>query len=463
MSCGELSCTEVVNSYLNAISSRLHLNAFVEVYAQEALQKAAELDSRLQKPDTWGKLFGVVIGIKDVLCFKDHHVGASSAILKNYKAIYNATAVQRLLDEDAIIIGNLNCDEFAMGSSNEHSIHGKVLNAIDESRVPGGSSGGSAVAVQADLCMVSLGSDTGGSVRQPADFCGIVGMKPGYGRISRYGLLAYASSFDQIGIFSKNISDLALTLEVIAGSDEFDSTASSLAVPAYSAELQTEKKFRIAYFPQSLEHPSLDPEIRTSITNYINQLKTDGHEINAVDFNLLDHIVPAYYVLTTAEASSNLSRYDGVKFGYRTDEPVEDLNTLYKKTRSTGFGKEVKKRIMLGTFVLSTGYYEAYFGKAQKVRQLIANSTKEIFSHHDLIIMPTVPSTAFRFGEKSNDAVEMFLGDLYTVYANLAGIAGISLPLFRHTNGMPFGLQVMSDRLEESRLLQFAHQAMKSN
>jgi aspartyl-tRNA(Asn)/glutamyl-tRNA(Gln) amidotransferase subunit A len=463
LSCGELSCTEVVNSYLNAISSKSHLNAFVEVYAEEALQKASKLDSRLQKPETWGKLFGVVIGIKDVLCFKDHHVGASSAILKDYKAIYNATAVQRLLDEDAIIIGNLNCDEFAMGSSNEHSIHGKVLNAVDETRVPGGSSGGSAVAVQADMCMVSLGSDTGGSVRQPADFCGIIGMKPGYGRISRYGLLAYASSFDQIGIFSKNIPDLALILEVIAGSDNFDSTASSASVPAYSTVLQTEKKFRIAYIPQSLEHPSLDPEIRTSIANFIQKLKSNGHEISSVDFNFLDHIVPAYYVLTTAEASSNLSRYDGVKFGYRTSEPAEDLNTLYKKTRSTGFGKEVKKRIMLGTFVLSTGYYEAYYGKAQKVRQLIVRSTKEIFSHHDLIIMPTVPSTAFKFGEKSNDAVEMFLGDLYTVYANLAGIAGISLPLFRHSNGMPFGLQVMSDRLEETHLLQFAHQVMKSN
>jgi aspartyl-tRNA(Asn)/glutamyl-tRNA(Gln) amidotransferase subunit A len=463
LSCGELSCTDVVTSYLKTISSRSHLNAYVEVYAEEALQKAAELDARLQNPETWGKLFGVVIGIKDVLCYKDHHVGASSAILRSYKAIYNATAIQRLIDQDAIIIGNLNCDEFAMGSSNEHSIHGKVLNAMDETRVPGGSSGGSAVAVQADMCMVSLGSDTGGSVRQPADFCGIIGMKPGYGRISRYGLLAYASSFDQIGIFSKNIPDLALTLEVIAGADDFDSTASSSFVPAYSTELHTEKKFRIAYFPQSLEHPSLDPEIRSSIMNVIANLKNDGHEISAVDFNLLDHIVPAYYVLTTAEASSNLSRYDGVKFGYRTEEFVEDLNTLYKKTRSSGFGKEVKKRIMLGTFVLSTGYYEAYFSKAQKVRQLIARNTKEIFSTHDLIIMPTVPSTAFKFGEKSNDAVEMFLGDLYTVYANLAGIAGISLPLFHHSNGMPFGLQVMSDRLEETQLLQFAHQILHSN
>jgi aspartyl-tRNA(Asn)/glutamyl-tRNA(Gln) amidotransferase subunit A len=463
LSCGELSCTEVVSSYISAIRSRSHLNAFVEVFELEALKRAAALDTRLNQPETWGKLFGVVIGIKDVLCFKDHHVAASSAILKGYTAIYNATAVQQLLDEDAIIIGNLNCDEFAMGSSNEHSIHGRVLNAIDESRVPGGSSGGSAVAVQADLCMVSLGSDTGGSVRQPADFCGIIGMKPGYGRISRYGLLAYASSFDQIGVFSKNIPDLALTLEVIAGADAFDSTASSADVPPYSSLLETDKKFRIAYFPQSLEHPSLDPEIRSSISEFLKKLKADGHTVEPVDFNWLDHIVPAYYVLTTAEASSNLSRYDGVKYGYRTKEKVDDLNNLYKKTRSEGFGKEVKKRIMLGTFVLSTGYYDAYFGKAQKVRQLIAEGTKNIFKDHDLILMPTAPSTAFRFGEKSNDAVEMFLGDLYTVYANLAGIAGISLPLFKHSNGMPFGLQAMSDRLEETRLLQFAHQVMHAS
>ena len=462
LSCGELTCTEVVSSYLQAIREQSHLNAFIEVYEEEALQKAKALDQRIHQQDSWGKLFGVVIGIKDVLCYKDHHVGAASQILKGYTAIYNATAIQRLLDEDAIIIGNLNCDEFAMGSSNEHSIHGKVLNALDETRVPGGSSGGSAVAVQAKLCMVSLGSDTGGSVRQPADFCGIIGMKPGYGRISRYGLLAYASSFDQIGIFSSNIPDLAITLEVIAGPDAFDSTASSQPVPQYSTELSTEKKFKIAYFPQCLEHPSLDPEIKSSIEGFMEKMKEQGHEIHAVDFSYLDHIVPAYYVLTTAEASSNLSRYDGVKYGYRTTEKLSDLNSLYRKTRSTGFGKEVKKRIMLGTFVLSTGYYDAYYAKAQQVRRLIAESTQKVFQEHDLILMPTTPSTAFKFGEKSNDAIEMFLGDLYTVYANLAGIAGISLPLFKHSNGMPFGLQIMSDRMQESQLLQFSQQVMHS-
>lgn len=462
LSCGELSCTDVTSSYLDQIASNHHLNAFVEVFRQEALERAKTLDQKNKDPNSWGKLYGVVIGIKDVLCYNNHHVGAASGILKGYTAIYNATAIQRLLDEDAIIIGNLNCDEFAMGSSNENSVHGRVLNAWDESRVPGGSSGGSAVAVQANMCMVSLGSDTGGSVRQPADFCGIVGMKPGYGRISRYGLLAYASSFDQIGIFSKNIEDLSIVLSVIAGQDEFDSTCSDAPVPDYAAALDTDRKYRLAYFPQSLEHPSLDPEIRKSIIDWMEMLKKAGHTIEPVDFNYLDHIVPAYYVLTTAEASSNLSRYDGIKFGYRTNNQTNNLNELYKKTRSEGFGKEVKRRIMLGTFVLSTGYYDAYYAKAQQVRRLIADKTNEVFASYDLILMPTTPSTAFRFGEKSNDAVEMFLGDLYTVYANLAGIAGISLPLFKHSNGMPFGVQVMSDRLQENKLLDFSSQALKA-
>jgi aspartyl-tRNA(Asn)/glutamyl-tRNA(Gln) amidotransferase subunit A len=459
---GENTCSGLVQSYLDKIQSTARLNAFIQVYSNEALSRAADLDSKKDNPASWGKLYGVVIGIKDVLCYEGHVVTAASKILKDYTAIYNATAIQRLLDEDAIIIGNLNCDEFAMGSSNENSSYGNVLNAIDESRVPGGSSGGSAVAVQADLCMVSLGSDTGGSVRQPADFCGIIGMKPGYGRISRYGLLAYASSFDQIGVFSKNIADLALVLSVISGQDEFDSTCSTADVPDYSNLLSSTTKYKIAYFPQSLEHPSLDPEIRTGIQALMESLKLQGHTIEAVDFSYLDHIVPAYYVLTTAEASSNLSRYDGVKFGYRTPAQVSDLHELYRKTRSEGFGKEVQRRIMLGTFVLSTGYYDAYYAKAQQVRRLIVNKTKEVFKDYDLIIMPTVPATAFKFGEKSHDAIEMFLGDLYTVYANLAGIPGISLPLFKHSNGMPFGLQVMSDRLDETTLLQFSNLLMEN-
>lgn len=461
MICGEHTCTEIVSSYLEKIEEKKHLNAFIEVFKNEALQRAHSLDSKLSEPSSWGKLFGVVVGIKDVLCFKDHHVGASSKILENYTAIYNATAIQRMLNEDAIIIGNLNCDEFAMGSSNEHSIHGNVLNALDETRVPGGSSGGSAVAVQANLCMVSLGSDTGGSVRQPADFCGIIGLKPGYGRISRYGLLAYASSFDQIGIFSKSIEDTSTMLQVIAGIDEYDSTCSPSPVPNYSNGIHRSSKFNIAYFPECFEHPSLDKEIKNKHEALIQSLQSDGHKVEPVNFEYLDYVVPAYYILTTAEASSNLSRYDGIKFGFRADDPFDGLHDLYKKSRSKGFGKEVKRRIMLGTFVLSTGYYDAYFSKAQQIRKLIVDKTKQVFDQYDFIIMPTTPSTAFKFGEKSHDAVEMFLGDLYTVYANLAGIAGISLPLFKHSNGMPFGLQVLSNKLDEGRLLQFANMALK--
>jgi len=448
------TCRQAVEHYLQRIHDSAQLNAFIEVYADEALQQATLLDEKRKNGSPVGKLHGAVIALKDVICHKDHKVSASSNILKNFTSVYSATAVEKLLAEEAIIIGRTNCDEFAMGSTNENSAYGKVLNALDETRVPGGSSGGSAVAVQAGLCMVSLGSDTGGSVRQPADFCGIVGLKPTYGRISRYGLIAYASSFDQIGIFGNNIADVAKTLEVISGPDEYDSTVSQKQVPAYSLESSTQKKFRFAYFDEALNHPSLDPEISAAIKQLIEQLKKDGHTAEQVKFDLLDHIVPAYYVLTTAEASSNLSRYDGVRYGYRTPELNTDLTEFYKQTRSTGFGKEVQRRIMLGTFVLSAGYYDAYFTRAQKVRRLLSDKTREIFNSFDFILLPTSPVTAFKAGEKMNDPVAMYLADIYTVMANLVGIPAISLPLFKHSNNMPFGLQVMANRFDELTLLQ---------
>lgn len=454
---GNATCLQAVEHYLQLINTNRHLNAFVEVYAEEALQKARQLDEKRKAGATTGKLHGVVIGLKDVICYKDHHITAASRILKNFTSLYSATAVERLLAEEAIIIGNLNCDEFAMGSTNENSAYGKVLNALDERRVPGGSSGGSAVAVQAGLCMVSLGSDTGGSVRQPADFCGIVGLKPSYGSISRYGLIAYASSFDQIGIFGNSVPDVAKLLEVMAGADDYDSTVSHTSTPSCTYQLQTTKKFRFAYFNEALNHPSLDVEIAASVRDKIEELKKDGHEIAAVDFDLLDYIVPAYYVLTTAEASSNLSRFDGVKFGHRTSAEGLDLTEFYKKTRSEGFGKEVKRRIMLGTFVLSAGYYDAYFTRAQKVRQLLCSKTQEILKSYDFIIMPTSPVTAFKTGEKMDDPIAMYLADIYTVMANLVGCPAISLPLFRHSNGMPFGLQVMANRFDEVSLLQVSH------
>ncbi|HEX7845340.1 MAG TPA: Asp-tRNA(Asn)/Glu-tRNA(Gln) amidotransferase subunit GatA [Chitinophagaceae bacterium] len=458
---GAITCLQAVEHYLSKIDASKRLNAFVEVYAEEALQKAKQLDETRQQGQPLGKLHGVVIGLKDVIAYKGHTLTASSAILNNFSSIYSATAVERLLSEEAIIIGNLNCDEFAMGSTNENSAYGKVLNAQDETRVPGGSSGGSAVAVQAGLCMVSLGSDTGGSVRQPADFCGIIGLKPSYGRISRYGLIAYASSFDQIGIFGNTVPDVALTLEVMAGADEFDSTVSHKEVLEYSQQLNTTKKFRFAYFNEALDHPSLDPEISSSIKNVLSQLKNDGHQVDAVSFDLLDYIVPAYYVLTTAEASSNLSRYDGVRYGHRTEKKDVDLIEFYELSRSEGFGKEVKRRIMLGTFVLSSGYYDAYFTRAQQVRQLLFDKIQAIFSNYGFIVLPTSPTPAFKIGEKMDDPIAMYLADIYTVMANLVGIPAISLPLFKHSNNMPFGLQVMANRFDELPLLQVSEQLMK--
>lgn len=457
-----VSCTEAVAHYLQKIGEHKHLNAFSEIYANEAIEQAHRLDENRKAGEPFKKLHGVIIAIKDVICYKDHKVTAASKILEGFSSLYNATAVQRLLDEDAIIIGSCNCDEFAMGSSNENSVYGNVLNAFDNTKVPGGSSGGSAVAVQAGLCMVSLGSDTGGSVRQPADFCGIAGLKPSYGRISRYGLLAYASSFDQIGIFGNNISDIALLLETMSGADEYDSTVLQEENISFQVAFPG-KKYKMAYFKEAIHHPSLDTEIRENILSLIAVLKKEGHAVTEIGFDLLEYVVPAYYVLTTAEASSNLSRYDGIRYGRQTSEHVSDLTDFYKQTRSQGFGKEVQRRIMLGTFVLSSGYYDAYFSKAQQVRRLLVNRTEAVFAEFDALIMPVSPGTAFSFGDKSNDPVAMYLADIFTVFANLTGIPGISLPLFKHSNGMPFGIQVMTKKADELTLLQVSDWLMKNH
>lgn len=480
---GQTTCVEAVLFYSQTIRKKVHLNAFLEVYETEALERAKALDAAAASGNLTGPLHGVVVGLKDVIAHKGHALTASSKMLGNFQSLYNATATQKLLDAGAIIIGRQNCDEFAMGSSNENSAFGPVLNAADNNRVSGGSSGGSAVAVQAGLCMVSLGSDTGGSVRQPADFCGIIGLKPSYGRVSRYGLIAYASSFDQIGIFSKTIEDAALVLEVIAGPDEYDSTVAQEPVMPYSqaifkgdivpenAKISNEssvekisdatKKFKLAYFKEALEHPSLDKNIQEQTFAYFEKLKQEGHSVTAIDFSMLEYVVPTYYVLTTAEASSNLSRYDSVRYGHRTAETGIDLTEMYKASRSEGFGEEVKRRILLGTFVLSEGFYDAYFTKAQQVRQLLKQQTDSIFQEFDAILSPTVPSPAFKIGEKTNDPIEMFLGDIYTVYANLVGIPAISVPLFTHTNGMPFGLQVMTRSFDEMGLIQLSARLME--
>jgi aspartyl-tRNA(Asn)/glutamyl-tRNA(Gln) amidotransferase subunit A len=457
---GKVSCKELVSHYLDNIENNKHLNVFVEVYKAEALQQAELIDAKI-KSGKAGKLAGMVIGLKDVLCHKGHGLQASSKILDKFISQFNGTAVQRILDEDAIVIGRQSCDEFAMGSSNENSAFGPVLNAADNTRVPGGSSGASAVAVQADLCLASLGSDTGGSVRQPAAFCGTVGLKPSYSRISRYGLISYASSFDCIGILSKNVEDAALLLEIIAGTDEYDSTVSNKPVPAYSQLLKFDGKARIGYLKESVESPGVNGEIKDATKGLISALQKDGHTVEAFEFNLLDYILPAYYILTTAEASSNLGRYDGVKYGYRSTN-ITDLESMYKKTRSEGFGKEVKKRIMLGTFVLSASYYDAYYTKAQKVRRLIKEQTEKLFEKYDFILMPTTTTTAFKLGEHSNDPLSMYLADLFTVQANLCGIPGISLPYGKDKEGMPIGIQLLSKSFDESRLLAFSQHIFKN-
>ncbi len=465
---GTNTCVAAVTHFLDKIKSQSHLNAFRQVYSSEALERAAALDnSRNGSTGVTGRMHGVVIAIKDVICYKGHQVTAASKILDGFISVYSATAVQKLMDEGAIIIGCCNCDEFAMGSTNENSAYGNVLNALDETKVPGGSSGGSAVAVQAGMCMVSLGSDTGGSVRQPADFCGIIGLKPSYGRISRYGLIAYASSFDQIGIFANNIQDVSITLDVISGPDEFDSTALNqtlsfqneninLSTAYTDSENSHNRNIRIAFFESALQHPSLDKEISNALFSTIEDLKSSGHTVENVAFDLLEYIVPAYYVLTTAEASSNLNRFDGVRYGHRTKEPVGDLTDFYKLSRSEGFGKEVQRRIMLGTFVLSTGYFDAYFTKAQQVRKMLVDKTTAIFKEYDAIILPTSPVTAFNIGEKNDDPVAMYLADIYTVFANLTGLPAISIPLYQHSNGMPFSMQVLTNKMDEITLLQLS-------
>lgn len=453
---GTTTCVEVVQQYLSSIEKKQQLNAFIEVFSEEALQRASQLDAQSEK----GKLHGVVMGIKDNICYKNHKASAASKILQGFTSLYSATAVERLIQEGAIIVGRLNCDEFGMGSSNENSFFGPVLNPNDHTRVAGGSSGGSAAAVKAKLCMAALGSDTGGSVRLPADFCGVVGYKPAYGRVSRYGLMAYGSSFDQIGILANTIEDVTKILEVISGPDEFDSTAilSSLE----KINFNSEEKYRIAYFPEWIDHSSLDPEISNQLKKYLQKLEEAGHEVKPVSFSLTDFIVPTYYILTTAEASSNLARYDGARFGYQSAKSAENLSTFYQQNRTEGFGKEVKRRIMLGTFVLSAGYYDAYFTKAQQVRQQLKQQTELIFKNFDFILAPNSPSIAYKLGEKYKDPLAMYMGDIFTVFANLTGVPAISLPAFKHSSNVPFGLQLLSSPHNEVSLQRFSHQLMQT-
>ena len=445
------SALNIVELYLQRIEARPELNAFLEVFTDSAKEQAKRVDQKIRDGKA-GRLAGMVIGLKDNLCFKGHKVSASSKILEGFESIYTATAVQRLLDEDAIMIGRLNCDEFAMGSSNENSAYGPVKNPLDTNKVPGGSSGGSAAAVAAGLCTAALGSDTGGSIRQPASFTGTYGLKPTYGRISRYGLIAYASSFDQIGPFTNSLEDAALLLEVMAGKDNMDSTSSSRAIDTYT-EAHQPLSLKIAVIRESLETEGMDPEVAGLMNEVIQKLKTAGHTVELVSFPYLEYMVPTYYVLTTAEASSNLARFDGVHYGYRSND-AKGVEETYVRSRSEGFGPEVKRRIMAGTFVLSHGYYDAYYTKGQKVRRVLRNKTDEILKEYDVILLPTTPSTAFDLNAVK-DPIQMYLQDIFTVHANLTGNPAISLPLGNHSNGLPFGVQVMADHFDEKGMFGF--------
>lgn len=447
------SVLEIVESYLTNIQQHAHLNAFLEVFENSAKENAQKVDAKI-KAGTAGRLAGMVIGLKDNLAYQNHKVSAASKILEGFESIYTATAVQRLIDEDAIIIGRLNCDEFAMGSSNENSAFGPVKNHLNTNCVPGGSSGGSAVATGANLCTASLGSDTGGSIRQPASFTGTYGLKPTYGRISRYGLIAYASSFDQIGPITNTLEDAALLLEIMAGDDEYDATVSSKPIDNYTT-FDAIKPLKIAVISESLNADGVDPEVKEQMETLINQLKANGNTVENVSFPYLDYMVPTYYVLSTAEASSNLSRFDGVHFGYRSPN-AQGVEATYKKSRSEGFGPEVQRRIMAGTFVLSHGYYDAYYTKGQKVRRVLQNKTNEIFQQYDIVLLPTTPSTAFELNAVK-DPISMYLQDIFTVHANLTGNPAISLPLGKHSNGMPFGVQLMANHFDEKQLFNFAH------
>lgn len=450
---GELSLPDNVSWFVQQIELKAKLNAFNSVFIESALMQAKIIDQKI-KSGNFGKLAGMVVAVKDVLHLKNERTTCSSKILENFNSIYTATAVQKLIDEDAIIIGKTNCDEFAMGSSNENSAFGPVLNPVDTERVPGGSSGGSAAAVAAELSDAALGTDTGGSIRQPAAFCGVVGLKPTYGRVSRFGLTAFASSFDSIGPITRNIFDAALILEVISGKDENDSTSSNLSVPKFSASYKTKSKIKIG-IPKEYFGIGLSNEIHQKIDLQISRLKQNGFDIIDISLPHTEYTIAAYYLLTTAEASSNLARYDGTRFGFRNPD-YDSLLAMYKATRSNGFGEEVKRRIMLGTYVLSAGYYDAYYRKAQKVRRLIKEDFDSAFSKVDVILSPTTPTTAFKLGEKSDDPLQMYLSDIYTTSVNLAGLPAISIPVGNDSNNLPIGLQIIANQFNEEKLFQIS-------
>ena len=457
---GEITTRELVQSTLDRIEAvDSQINAFISVDAEGALANADAIDLRRANGEPLGTLAGIPLALKDVLCVRGGRTTCGSKILENYVAPYDATAVARLRAADAIFIGKTNMDEFAMGSSCENSYFGPTLNPRDLERVPGGSSGGSAAAVAADETILALGTDTGGSVRQPAGYCGVVGLKPTYGRISRYGLVAYASSLDQIGPVSKDVEDSALLLQAISGHDPRDSTSINAPVPDYLAELKDSVQgYKIGlakeHFPSGL-----DNEVATAAQNAAQALTEAGAEIVDVQLPVAGHpeyCIGTYYLIAMAEASANLTRYDGVKYGHRAEGDL-DLQEMYLQTRSEGFGMEVKRRVMLGTYALSAGYYDAYYRKAQQVRTLIRQDFEQAFATCDILLSPVAPTTAFRLGEQIDDPLQMYLNDIYTASVNLAGIPGISVPFANGADGLPIGIQLLAPPLAEAKLLRTAH------
>lgn len=442
------SVVDIAQASLRAAEANSELNAFLEIFQGSALAQASAVDAKV-KAGSAGPLAGMVISIKDNLCYKGHKVSASSRILEGFTSLYSATALERLIAADAVIIGRTNCDEFAMGSSNENSAFGNVKNPLNTSKVPGGSSGGAAASVAAGIVHAALGSDTGGSIRQPASFTGTFGFKPTYGRVSRYGLIAFASSFDQIGPFAHSIEDIASVYSAMAGQDPKDSTTSSRPVDPIT--LEHPGKLRIGYYREGLERAGMDPEVVKHLQGRIDRLKSEGHVVEPISVPLLDHQVPTYYILATAEASSNLARFDGIHFGHRS-KAAKGVDETYRLSRTEGFGPEVKRRILLGTFVLSAGYYDAYYAQAQRVRRIIRDNTLAAFEKYDLVLSPTCPTTAFGHGEIS-DPVAMYLQDIFTVQANLAGTPAISSPTGLHSNGLPFGVQLTAAPFAEAKLL----------
>jgi len=452
---GETTCEHIVNGYLDTISSHQRLNAFLSVFAEEAQERARAVDKKIDR-GIHGPLAGMVVALKDNLCMSGKRVTCGSKILEQFESPYDATVVRKLTDADAIVIGKTNLDEFAMGSSTENSAFHPVLHPADETRVPGGSSGGSAVAVAAGMATTALGSDTGGSVRQPAAMCGVVGLKPTYGRVSRYGLVAFASSFDQIGPFGASVTDAAAVLEVIAGHDPSDSTSARMPVPAYTKQLsRTISGLRVG-LPREYFSDGLGKEIHAAINSRVDILKEHGAEVKEVSLPHSEYTIATYYILTTAEASSNLARYDGARYGFRA-RGSHDVTAMYTKSRSEGFGAEVKRRIMLGTYVLSAGYYDAYYRKGQQTRRLIKEDFDNVFREVDCLITPTAPTTAFKLNEKIDDPLTMYLSDIYTVSANLAGVPAISIPCGNDHHGLPIGLQIIGKQFDEETILRVGY------